>query len=339
MSFPSLFTHFLQGTFPFGTTADSKEAPQLTHDLESYIFLIWIVGVNFKGPYHQVERWPDLPKPGPIPDNSMPNDKASDLMSIKFQRPSCHWSGKGQPSTSVKRFSATQRTSATSGDEEFERRNAIVPEWAKMGSLHPRTEPVLRQKRALTHEIFDLSLHPYWKVGKLSDGWRKLYNLLWPTSEDSRTVDLKRSSLTHAALVSVIREMILLIPPADDGAPSKVVVENARQKYSSSITRLVNVDKYKFVPPVSPSLYDSGASVPPPSSDPSRSALPFTPSSYQFIEYNSGSMRRTSRKRPSDSSANGTSPQAGTSSLHSAGNTGSRTSGPASKSSGKRRKV
>ncbi|KAG2740908.1 hypothetical protein P692DRAFT_20752145, partial [Suillus brevipes Sb2] len=45
------------GTFPFGTTADSKEAPQLTHDLESYIFLIWIVGVNFKGPYHQVERW------------------------------------------------------------------------------------------------------------------------------------------------------------------------------------------------------------------------------------------------------------------------------------------
>ncbi|KAG1823841.1 uncharacterized protein BJ212DRAFT_1261805, partial [Suillus subaureus] len=42
---------FLQGTFPFGTTADSEEAPHLTHDLESYIFLIWIVGVNFKGPY------------------------------------------------------------------------------------------------------------------------------------------------------------------------------------------------------------------------------------------------------------------------------------------------
>ncbi|KAG1893171.1 uncharacterized protein F5891DRAFT_1195670 [Suillus fuscotomentosus] len=113
--------------------------------MESYIFLIWIVGVNFKGPYHQVEHWTDPSKPGPIPDNSMPNDKASDLISSKFQRPSCHWSGKGQPSTSVKRVSATQRTSAISGDEEFERRNVIVPEWAKMGSLDLRTEPVLRQ--------------------------------------------------------------------------------------------------------------------------------------------------------------------------------------------------
>ncbi|KAG1851355.1 hypothetical protein F4604DRAFT_1543004, partial [Suillus subluteus] len=45
------------GTFPFGTTANSEEAPRFTHDLESYIFLIWIVGVNFKGPYHQVEHW------------------------------------------------------------------------------------------------------------------------------------------------------------------------------------------------------------------------------------------------------------------------------------------
>ncbi|KAG1893697.1 uncharacterized protein F5891DRAFT_962548, partial [Suillus fuscotomentosus] len=45
------------GTFPFGTTADSNEAPHITHDLESYIFLLWIVGVNFKGPYNQVEHW------------------------------------------------------------------------------------------------------------------------------------------------------------------------------------------------------------------------------------------------------------------------------------------
>ncbi|KAG1851376.1 hypothetical protein F4604DRAFT_1592412, partial [Suillus subluteus] len=45
------------GTFPFGTTADSEEAPHFTHDLESYIFLIWIVGVNFKGPYYQFEHW------------------------------------------------------------------------------------------------------------------------------------------------------------------------------------------------------------------------------------------------------------------------------------------
>ncbi|KAG2045414.1 hypothetical protein BDR06DRAFT_978229 [Suillus hirtellus] len=99
-----------------------------------------------------------------------------------------------------------------------------------MGSLQLRTDPVLHQKRFLSYETFKLSLHPYWKVGALMDGWFKLFNLLWPTKEDARMINVKRSSLTHTALIGVIREMILLIPPADDGAPSKAVVDDARQR-------------------------------------------------------------------------------------------------------------
>ncbi|KAG2063451.1 hypothetical protein BDR04DRAFT_1123259, partial [Suillus decipiens] len=326
------------GTFPFGTTANSEEAPHLTHDLESYIFLLWIVGVNFKGPYHQAEHWPPPPQARPIPSNCMANDEAADFISNKLQLPvPINWPGKGQPSSSVKRFSAMQRAPAKSSDEEFERRNAIVPEWAKMGFLHPRTDFVLHQKRVLNYETFDLSLHPYWKVGQLSDGWRKLFNLLWPTQEDSRTINMKRSSLTHAALVSVIRDMILLIPPADDGAPSRAVVDNARQRYSTSITHFVEVDRLKLVSHVSRYSYNSGTSIPPPSSDPSHAT---SPSSYQFVEFNSGSMRRTSQKRLSDTPAGGLLPQASTSSCQpagiSVGNAGSRA---VSDNSSKRRKV
>ncbi|KAG1823878.1 uncharacterized protein BJ212DRAFT_706888 [Suillus subaureus] len=326
------------GTFPFGTTANSGEAPHFTHDLESYIFLIWIVGVNFKGPYYQFEHWPPPPEAKPIPSNSMANDEAADLISSKLQLPvPISWPGKGQPPSSVKRFSATQRAAAKSGDEEFERRNAIVPEWAKMGSLYPRTEFVLHQKKALNYETFDLSLHPYWKVGKLRDGWLKLFNLLWPTQEDPRKINAKRSSLTHAALVGVIREMILLIPPADDGAPSRAVVEDARLRYRSSIKRLVDAGRFTFVPNVSPYSYNSGTSIPPPSHEPSRATAP---SSYSFVQGNPGKMRRTSQKRLSDTSTGGLLPQAGTSSCQpaeiSVGNAGSRV---VSNSSGKRRKV
>ncbi|KAG2062638.1 hypothetical protein BDR04DRAFT_1164870 [Suillus decipiens] len=267
----------------------------------------------------------------------MANDEAADFISSKLQLPvPINWPGKGQPPSSVKRFSATQRAPARSGNEEFETRNAIVPEWAKMGCLHPRTDTVLHQKRFLNYETFDLSLHPYWKVGELSNGWRKLFNLLWPTQEDSRTIDIKRSLLTHAALVSVIRDMILLIPPDDDGAPSRAVVDNAQQRYSSSIKRLVDVGRFKFVPNLSPYSYDSGT-FPPPSSEPSHATAP---SSYQFIQFNSGSMHRTSQKRLSDTPAGGLLPQTNTSSCQPAeisiSNAGSRV---ASNSSSKRRKV
>jgi hypothetical protein len=267
----------------------------------------------------------------------MANDEAADFISSKLQLPvPIDWPGKGQPPSSVKRVSATQRAPAKSGDEEFERRSAIVPEWAKMGFLHPRTDFVLHQKKVLNYDTFYLSLHPYWQVGKLGDGWRKLFNLLWPTQEDSRTINMKRSSLTHAALVSVIRDMILLIPPADDGAPSKKVVEDARFRYQLSITRLVDLRRFTFVPDVSPYSYNSGTSIPPPSSDPSRATAP---SSYSFVEVDPRKMYRTSQKRLSDTSTSGLWPQVGTSSCQpaeiSVGNAGSRV---VSNSSGKRRK-
>ncbi|KAG1734904.1 uncharacterized protein EDB91DRAFT_1056609, partial [Suillus paluster] len=46
----ALVLDMLERTFPFGTSAEN-EAPGVTHDLEAYIYLIWLIGVNFKGPY------------------------------------------------------------------------------------------------------------------------------------------------------------------------------------------------------------------------------------------------------------------------------------------------
>ena len=75
----------------------------------------------------------------------------------------------------------------------------------------------------------------------LDDGWDKLYDLLWPTTNDARPIKEKRMKLTHAWLIAVIREMITAIPAAVDGAPSREVVMEARNRYSASISRLVTV--------------------------------------------------------------------------------------------------
>ncbi|KAG1844023.1 hypothetical protein C8R48DRAFT_780482 [Suillus tomentosus] len=79
------------------------------------------------------------------------------------------------------------------------------------------------------------------------------------------------------------------------------------------MTHLVNVDRFKFIPPVVPNLHDSGASIPPPS-DPSRATASPALSSYQFVEFNSHAVRRTSQKRPSDTPTSGPVPQASNSS-------------------------
>jgi hypothetical protein len=146
---------------------------------------------------------------------------------------------------------ATRHTPTTPVDDDFETRNRRVPDWAKMGAFDLTTDAVQRDKKHLDYATFEASLQPYWKVGTLKDGWRKLYNLLWPTEEDppGRTLDEKRSALTHAGLIVVIREMIDAIPAASDGAPSKQVVDDARARYSNSVMRLVNANNI-FTPPL-----------------------------------------------------------------------------------------
>ena len=184
---------------------------------------------------------------------------------------------------------ATRHTPTTPVDDDFETRNRRVPGWAKMGAFDLTTDAVQRDKKYLDYATFEASLQPYWKVGTLKDGWRKLYNLLWPTEEDppGRTLDEKRSALTHAGLIVIIREMIDAIPAASDGAPSKQVVDDARARYSKSVTRLVNANS--IFPP------------PPPLAGPQ---VVQGPSSYDtFVNTTSFDFKPTSQKRPSNRSS------------------------------------
>jgi hypothetical protein len=170
-----------------------------------------------------------------------------------------------------------------------------------MGAFDLTTDAVQRDKKHLDYATFEASLQPYWKVGTLKDGWRKLYNLLWPTEEDppGRTPDEKCSALTHAGLIVVIREMIDAIPAASDGAPSKQVVDDAWARYSNSVTRLVNANNI-FTPPPPP---------PPPVQGPSSYIGTFVSTTFvnttssDFQEGSPVAVKPTSQKRPSNRGA------------------------------------
>ena len=273
---------FVQGTFPFDTTAEDAH-PEITHDLESYVYLIWLIGVNFKGPCHNIVDWPPPPKRRPIPDNSMSLVEATQLLSAKFGTPPVKWAqDMNELPTTVLRSgkSHVQPAEVDEKAKEEKKRNVQVPDWAEMGTINLQTDDVQLRKTSLHYNMFKASLHPYWKVGTLKDGWNNLYNLLWPTKEDFRPMEEKCASLTHAQLIAVLRGMIYAIPATDDSAPSWEVVQTVCDKYSKSIKCLVELDPYRFQTPM----------MPPPQALPLLSphppALSSSPTSFGFVNYN-----------------------------------------------------
>ncbi|KAG1756587.1 uncharacterized protein EDB91DRAFT_1241633 [Suillus paluster] len=266
---------------PEGTGYDTSvenEAPGVTHDLEAYIYLIWLIGVNFKGPYNDIQHWPPpVEKQRPIPNNAVSMSEANRLTAKKF---GCAPINKKcfPPSMGVTQIGTTRILPKREEDKEFWIRQRKVPAWAKVGTYDLTTETVKMDKLCLDSLDFMGVLQPYWKVGTLCDGWIKLYNLLWLTDNDGRAVEEKRTKLTHARLIAMIREMIATIPAAVDGAPSQEVVLDAWERYSASINRLVNVQTLKIrqFHPVSVYLaeYLSGSrqELPPPSSNPLQAA-------------------------------------------------------------------
>jgi hypothetical protein len=302
-------THSFQGTFPFGNTAGAHEAPSVAHDLESYIYLIWLIGVNFKGPYNDVQHWPPPQKLGPMPDNTVSMKEANRLIAEKC---GCSPIKDYPPSTGVTRIGTTRVPPEREEDIEFRTRQRKVPAWAKMGTYDIKTEDVRTDKLSMDPHQFMASLQPYWKVGTLCDGWNKLYDLLWPTDNDKRPLAEKRLKLTHARLIAVIREMITVIPAAVDGAPSREVVNEARDRYLASIKRLVTVQ----LPPeplyrwTEPQVSASSQELPPSSSNPSQiapsSSAPGRP--LAFIHYTpepQGQVPTTSNTRSSSQRSRG----------------------------------
>jgi len=54
----------------------------------------------------------------------------------------------------------------------------LVPQWAKFGISNFDANAVMTEKKNLTWDIFERSLHPYWKIGNMMAIWNKIYHLL-----------------------------------------------------------------------------------------------------------------------------------------------------------------
>src|SRR5882757_7322868 len=51
-------THMKVGNFPPYSSVNKEHPPNVCHDLESFIFLAFVLRVNVTGPYHQLQDWP-----------------------------------------------------------------------------------------------------------------------------------------------------------------------------------------------------------------------------------------------------------------------------------------
>lgn len=147
----------------------------------------------------------------------------------------------------------TRTTAATATSPELLVHSCSVPQWAKFGVSNFQDDEVIMQKENLMWDVFERSLDPYWKVSNMMAIWKKIYNLLWPFPAE------KRWGLTHAKLINVLLEMIDAVPVDKDGAPDKLLIMTARERYQNLLANLTS----KQAVMVSQTEYLS-ASLPPP---------------------------------------------------------------------------
>ncbi|KAG1750586.1 uncharacterized protein EDB91DRAFT_1244166 [Suillus paluster] len=166
------------GTFPY-SSVNREHPPNICHDLESFIFLIFVLGVNIMGPYHQLQDWPvPVHNTDAIETGISTTVDSANLTAKKFKHSNAGW--------------------ATAASPEFLVCSCAVPQWAKFGISNFQDDEVIMQKENLMWDAFERSLDPYWKVGNMMAIWKKIYNLLWPFPAE------KCWGLTHAKLINVL---------------------------------------------------------------------------------------------------------------------------------------
>jgi hypothetical protein len=191
-----------------------------------------VLGVNVTGPYHQFQDWPIVARDiSAIKTWTATTVDASNFTAQKYNLPpTTGWAENSKPPLKPTCSAHTRTTAATDVSPELLARSWSVPQWAKFGVSDFRFGDVIMQKQNLTWDVFERSLHPYWKVGNMMAIWKKIYDLLWPLPAE------RRWGLTHAKLINVLREMIDAVPVDKDGAPEKSLVITARERYHSSLT-------------------------------------------------------------------------------------------------------
>jgi len=97
-----------------------------------------------------------------------------------------------------------------------------VPQWVKFGVFKLNADDVMVQKMVLK------------AVGHMTEIWKKIYDLLWPSPAE------KRWGLTHTKLINVLQEMINAVPVDKDGAPDKLLMTTARERYHNLLTNLTS---------------------------------------------------------------------------------------------------
>ncbi|OAX31424.1 hypothetical protein K503DRAFT_806077 [Rhizopogon vinicolor AM-OR11-026] len=242
----------MTGTFSY-SSVDEEHPPNICHDLESFIFLAFMLRVNVTGPYHQLQDWPvPVHNTDAIVTGISTTVDSANFTAKKFKHSNVGWSKNNIPPLTQP---CTRTTAAAAASAELLAHSSLVPQWAKLGVSNFQVDEVMMQKETLTWDMFERSFHPYWKVGNMMAIWQKIYDLLWPSPTE------KCWGLTPAKLINVLREMIDAVLVNKDGAPDRLLMMTARERYHNSLTNLtskqaVMVSHTEYLP----------ASVPPSSS-------------------------------------------------------------------------
>ncbi|KAG2097926.1 uncharacterized protein F5147DRAFT_777794 [Suillus discolor] len=131
------------GTFPY-SSVDREHPPNICHDLESFIFLAFMLGVNVMGPYHQLQDWPvPVHNTNAIETGISTTVDSANLTVKKFKHSNAGW--------------------ATTASSELLVCSCLVPQWAKFGVSNFQDDEVIMQKENLMWDGFEHSLNPYWK--------------------------------------------------------------------------------------------------------------------------------------------------------------------------------
>ncbi|OJA19437.1 hypothetical protein AZE42_13817, partial [Rhizopogon vesiculosus] len=136
------------GTFPYSST-DEEHPHNICHDLESFIFLAFVLGVNIMGPYHQLQDWPvPVHNTDAIEMGISTAVNSAKLTAEKFNHSNVGWAENNTPLTSTRHIH-TRTTAATATSPELLASSSSVPPWVKFGVSNFQGNEVMGQKENL----------------------------------------------------------------------------------------------------------------------------------------------------------------------------------------------
>jgi len=201
------------------------------HDLESFVWLMWVLCVNLDGPFNR-RRFG-------CKDCEKPDHQSSTTKRIKL--------GDIQAGANVSSSKSSRKNKTTPPAPTAKSlvTDIIPPVWARPGPHTTYISDVARSKSTVFREgvCFPDYLSPYFsKHMSVKDGFEKLATLFVWNRSGKRDVNGKAQYLapkptTYKCVIDIIKEMRDGIEPEMDGAPSKEEIEDARKEFMGLLKR------------------------------------------------------------------------------------------------------